>query len=168
VVGHSLGSVISYDVLNLLLLEDEKNAALRRPTSPPGPAPRKPGEPADPLNIQERTKFLLTFGSPLDKAAFLFRTKGGTDELREAAAAAWQPLIQDYGFRPAEWVNIYSWMDIISARLQYYDDPDNPANGGGQRVHNRYDWEAILPLAAHTSYWTDKIFGDTIYNRIIR
>ncbi len=152
VVGHSLGSVISYDVLNLLLVEDEKLAAL--------------GNAADALHIQERTKVLLTFGSPLDKSAFLFRTKGGGDELREAAAAAWQPLIRAYAFRPDDWINIYSWFDIISGYLNFYDDPQNRANGGGKRIQNRFDWEALLPLAAHIEYWTDDIFGDTMYQAI--
>ncbi len=156
VVGHSLGSVISYDVLNLLLVEDEvadEKAAAS-------------GKKADSLRVQERTKLLLTFGSPLDKAAFLFRTKGGTDELREAAAANWQPLIRDYAFRPDSWVNIYSWMDIISGNLHFYDDPENPAHGAGRRIDNQCDYEALLPLAAHIEYWINRKFGDTMYERI--
>jgi hypothetical protein len=156
VVGHSLGSVISYDVLNRLLLEDEIAATAAAPA----------GRVDNGLRVQERTKLLLTFGSPLDKAAFIFRTKGGTDELREAAAAAWQPLIRKYQFRPDTWINIYSWFDIISGALHFYDDPKNTANGGDKRVRNTVDFEALLPLAAHTQYWTNRKFGDTIYQTI--
>jgi len=147
VVGHSLGSVISYDSLNQLLIEDE----LARMAQQPGNA------------VQERTRLLLTFGSPLDKTAFLFRTKGDTDELREAAAANWQPLIRDYAFRPAQWVNIYSAMDIISGRLHYYDDPADTTSNVAQRVRNVYDRGAFLPLAAHTQYWTSGTLGDILY-----
>jgi hypothetical protein len=138
VVGHSLGSVISYDVLNRLLIDD--------------PA----------LEVQGRTNLLLTFGSPLDKSAFLFRVKGGTDELREAAAANWQPMIQNYSFRPKQWINLYSWMDIISGKLTFYDDPDLP-NGDAPCVDNRYDPGAVLPLAAHNEYWGNELFGDILY-----
>ncbi len=102
---------------------------------------------------------LLTFGSPLDKIAFLFRIKGSTDELRKAASAAWQPLIRDYGFRPNQWLNIYSWMDLFSAPLHYYDNPDEPGDGGPKRVKNRADWQALIPLVAHTEYWTDNMVG---------
>lgn len=150
VVGHSLGSVISYDILNQLLIQDE----LAQMAGKPGDA------------IQARTKLLLTFGSPLDKTAFLFRTKGDTDELREAAAANWQPLIRSYAFRPAHWVNIHSAMDIISGKLHYYDDPTDTKSNADKRVDNVCDWGAFLPLAAHTQYWTTGTLGDVLYRTI--
>ncbi len=150
VVGHSLGSVISYDTLDQLVLEDELATAEGRMQTF--------------ANVAQRTRLLLTFGSPLDKIAFLFRTKGNTDELREAAAAAWQPLIREYGFRPAEWVNIYSWADIFSGELHFYDDP--AGTGGRQRVRNESDPEAWVPLAAHTEYWRNELLGNTLYTRL--
>ncbi|MGO9641058.1 MAG: hypothetical protein ACLP1Y_07135 [Candidatus Acidiferrales bacterium] len=151
VVGHSLGTVISYDVLNWLVLQDELAAMEGRPKE-------------ELLEVADRTKLMLTFGSPLDKVAFLFRTKGNTDELREAAAAAWQPLIRKYGFRPAEWVNIWSWFDIVSANLRFYDDPSGA--GAGKRVVNKTDPEAFVPLVAHTEYWNDDLLGDTMYGAL--
>jgi hypothetical protein len=154
VVGHSLGSVISYDVLNNLVLKDEI-------ASGPGSTGSD-----QPLDTRGRTKLLLTFGSPLDKIAYLFRIKGNTDELREAASAAWQPLIRQYYFRPDEWLNIYSWMDLISAPLHYYDNPDDPNDGDPKRVKNRLDWRAWIPLVAHTEYWTDNVLGDALYKKI--
>jgi hypothetical protein len=150
VVGHSLGSVISYDVLNQLVLEDE--LAMTE------------GRTHDVLEVTERTKLMLTFGSPLDKTAFLFRTKGGTDELGQAAAAAWQPMIRAYGFRPAKWINIWSWFDIVSAPLHYYDVPGTA--GGGKRIQNITDAEAFVPLVAHTEYWNDDLLGDTMYREL--
>ncbi len=151
VVGHSLGSVISYDALNRLLLDDHfalANADLKAF-----------------VNVSERTKMLLTFGSPLDKIAFLFRTrKVKTDELRESAAAAVQPLILDYRFRPDTWVNIYSWADIISAPLNFYDTPQR--GGGAKRIKNKPDKEAWVPLTAHTEYWHNALLGDELYEFI--
>jgi hypothetical protein len=150
VVGHSLGSVISYDILNQLVLEDE--LAMTE------------GRTHDVLEVTERTKLMLTFGSPLDKTAFLFRTKGSTDELSQAAAAAWQPMIRAYGFRPEKWINIWSWFDIVSAPLHYYDVPG--AAGGGKRIKNITDGEAFVPLVAHTEYWNDDLLGDTMYREL--
>ena len=155
VAGHSLGSVISYDLLNQLLLEDE--LAMRQSDL---------GRDA-PRNIRDRTKLLLTFGSPLDKIAYLFRIKGDTDELRESAASAWQPLIRSYRFRPEKWVNIYSWMDFISAPLHFYDNPSDEADGGSRRVVNCRDQQAWVPLVAHTEYWTDDITGLALYNTVL-
>jgi hypothetical protein len=123
-------------------------------------------------NIQKRTKLLITFGSPLDKIAFLFRIKKDTDELREAAAAAWQPLITSYKFRPQHWFNIYSWMDLFSAPLRFYDnlrfgnEPCPQEDGGDERVLNRADPQAWVPLVAHTEYWTDDILGDALCSMI--
>jgi len=150
IVGHSLGSVISYDALNQLALRDEMAAAQ--------------GRMQDFENAVARTPLFITFGSPLDKVAFLFRTKAKTDELREAAAAVLQPLIRSYEFRPKEWVNIYSWADLISGKLRFYDDPARA--GGPPRVQNVPDPQAWVPLAAHTEYWLNEILGDTMYGRL--
>ncbi|MEM7260876.1 MAG: hypothetical protein AAF488_02735 [Planctomycetota bacterium] len=134
IVAHSLGSVVAYDTLNRLLNED----AL--------------GDP--PLAVQERTPLLLTFGSPLDKIAFIFRAQGAeTGSTRENLAAAKQPLIQDYQFRDRlKWVNVYSPLDIVSGALDLYDDPKNPAHEE-HGVKNLVDPGATTPLVAHTEYW---------------
>src|SRR5262249_10944791 len=93
-VGHSLGSVIAYDALNAAICWDSVEKSGR-------------------MNVVRRTRRLITFGSPLDKTAFLFRTQvSGPRFLRESLAAQKQPLILDYlRFRPSEtfrWINIYS------------------------------------------------------------
>lgn len=143
VVGHSLGSVIGYDVLNGLFLEE--------------------GFSPTPLNIAERTSLFLTFGSPLDKTAFIFRTQAeSSSSLREAEAATVQPMIQEYRFRPRHWKNIWSHSDWISGSLEYYDDWVRRA-GGDQRVKNYRDAEAVAPLVAHTQYWHNDTFANLLY-----
>ena len=129
-VGHSLGSVVIYDVLNRLLLD--------RALSVDGP------------EVVSRTRLLLTFGSPLDKTAFIFGGQSDGSEAREALAASLQPLIVDGLARPV-WVNLYSRWDLISGSLDYYDLPDrsNP-----NWITNEIDPDATTLLAAHVEYWT--------------
>jgi len=167
VVGHSLGSVISYDVLNGLLLEKGFSHG------------------AGGLQIAKRTRMFLTFGSPLDKTAFLFRTQKDMDSpIREVAAAAVQPMIVDYHNRPQEWVNLWSRADIISGELDFYDPPTahnarNPAAAvaaavaaaphatpNGKDVQNIIDPDAHTPLAAHVQYWKGARFAWHLYRGI--
>ncbi|MGH9556897.1 MAG: hypothetical protein ACRD2Y_13850 [Terriglobales bacterium] len=130
-VGHSLGSVIAYDTLNALLVNDRAGARG--------------------LNVAQRTKLLLTFGSPLDKTAFIFRNQLREADFREALAEAKQPLIQTYTNRTMRWVNIYTLHDWIGGQLDFYDDPEYAGEG---RVDNREDPEGLVPLKAHTDYWS--------------
>ncbi|HEX4003598.1 MAG TPA: hypothetical protein VHX36_13180 [Candidatus Acidoferrales bacterium] len=58
IVGHSLGSVIAYDTLNRLMLDDWLSS--------------------NHLGIAERTNSLITFGSPLEKTRFSSRSRGKT------------------------------------------------------------------------------------------
>jgi hypothetical protein len=133
VVGHSLGSVIAYDTLNTLMLED--------------------GLASSPIGVAKRTSMLLTFGSPLDKTAFIFRTqKSQESEVREGLAAAVQPMIVDYENRPRRWINIYSTHDWIGGSLEYYDDLTQQTHRD-RFVRNVEDPDATIPLVAHTMYW---------------
>lgn len=140
VVGHSLGSVISYDYLNRLLNDDAIHSAA--------------GGAQQSLDVLRRTSILLTFGSPLDKIAYVFGTRdsarltGG----RSALAATSQPLILSPDFRSIPWVNVYSSNDIISGSLQLYDRPDGQNPG---RVQNIEDPNASTWVWAHTEYWTN-------------
>jgi hypothetical protein len=104
IVGHSLGSVLAYDTLNAMINLDNISG-------------RSQG-------VVERTRALITFGSPLDKTAFLFRIQASRpqDWIREQLAAAVQPLIVSYNqYRPLSfrWINIWSPQDIISGELNY-------------------------------------------------
>jgi hypothetical protein len=144
IVGHSLGSVAAYDALNGMIRTEL--AASEGASS-----------------VVERTCLLLTFGSPLDKTAFIFNAQGCRLGItREALAAAMQPMILDYRYRTFPWVNVYSKADIVSGRLDLYDDPQAkaPLPGGGLAVENVIDPKARTPLAAHTEYWkSDVVFG---------
>jgi len=161
VVGHSLGSVIAYDALNMLILEDE---SIRQST------PTK--ESARPLDVVRRTPLFLTFGSPLDKTAFIFAVQArGTSEAREALAGSVQPLIQSYERRPSRWINVWSPWDVISGPLDLYDPPrelhDFPGATLTQRVHNILDREATTLLIAHTEYWKNPLVVGTIYDEMV-
>jgi hypothetical protein len=140
-LGHSLGSVISYDTLNDLMLED--------------------AEQGWPYLAARRTAMLLTFGSPLEKTAFVFRTqRPHAAEVREASAAAVQPMVLDYAFRPRCWVNVFSRNDWISGELRFYDD-DRGA-GGDRRVENIEDFDATQPLFAHNQYWENPLLAGVL------
>jgi hypothetical protein len=144
VVGHSLGSVIAYDALNRLILEDESKGGA--------------------IDVVRRTPLFLTFGCPLDKTAFIFALQGhGTSEARESVVASMQPLIQDYRFRPERWVNVFSPWDIISGSLDFYD---LPGTTHPKRVINEVDVEATTLLIAHTEYWTDDLVMRRIYEAL--
>ncbi|MEO8665534.1 MAG: hypothetical protein ABI462_08545 [Ignavibacteria bacterium] len=147
-IGHSLGSLIAYDTLNAIINEFMA-------TDGNSPA-------------ADRTKLLLTFGSPLDKTAFIFRNQKDNLPVREALAEATQPMIQNYKYRPEEWINIYSNLDIISGYLDYYDDPhmkeDSPEGKKywSKKIKNIKDWSCWIPFAAHNQYWKSKVLAESI------
>ncbi len=142
-VGHSLGSVVAYDTLNALINFETVGIAA------------KP--------VLARTPALITFGSPLDKTAFIFRMQR-QDWIREQMAAAMQPLIVDYKFRPDTftWINIWSRADIVSGALDYYDAPDVPGTDP-RHVQNREDPQATTPLVAHVEYWKNPMLRKLLY-----
>jgi hypothetical protein len=145
VTGHSLGSVISYDILNSLLNDDNLTG--------------------NPLAAADRTKLFLTFGSPLDKIAFIFARSSATDHQR-ALAASVQPLIQDYGrFRKMKWINIYASRDIISGKLDFFDDPGASATTVN-KVKSEEDRDALIPLIAHTEYWQNPMLFARLYENL--
>jgi hypothetical protein len=139
-VGHSLGSVIAYDTLNRLILEEEQ---ANRPMQ------------------HGKVAALITFGSPLDKTAFVFRTQAEKSPVREAIAATVQPLIQTVeSGRPAiPWVNLWSSQDIVSGELNFYSAPGGETADG---VKNRTDPDADIPLYAHVQFWENKALADVM------
>lgn len=153
IVGHSLGSVIAYDTLNMLLNDDVV------------------AEKAEGLDVLNRTKLLMTFGSPLDKTAFLFSLQRDETSLeREALVAAAQPLILHPKFRDPEkfeWINIFSYNDIISGKLDFYDPP---AKSSTRKlinpVRNIQDKEATTLLAAHTEYWDNQLVFHKLHEKL--
>ena len=146
-VGHSLGSVVVYDALNALIMDDELTS-------------QQP-------DAVKRTKLLVTFGSPLDKIAFIFAAQWvSVTESREALAASFQPLILDYErFRTIPWVNIWSPADIISGDLDFFDDL---SKANGREVRNLVDTRATTPLLAHVEYWQNRLLYEQIYAGLAR
>ena len=111
------------------------------------------------LQVAERTATMVTFGSPLNKTAFLFTIQGkDTLHIRERLAATVQPLIMSYPkFRRLKWINVYSRNDIVSGDLKFYDLPgyqDDPVPAVA--VQNVKDRDAAVPLVAHVAYWKNK------------
>jgi hypothetical protein len=148
-VGHSLGSVLVYDMLN-----DSINGDLL--------AGESGGET---LDVVRRTKLLLTLGSPLDKTAFIFRTQKDDAPLREALAAAAQPMIVSYANRPARWINIWSPFDWISGSVEYYDEQQS--GDGASGVENvRERGVPLDPVRAHLGYWKRAEFGERLYEAV--
>ena len=132
--GHSLGSVIVYDTLNRLLLDAlaQGNGRIE--------------------HMVARSR-LLTWGSPLDKVAFVFWTAGQKQGLRDLLAQNRQPLISQPALRRFRWVNVWNRSDPVSSTLDYFDRPGEQRNpptdhlavdnrrqsGGGYLVsHNAY------------------------------
>jgi len=153
-IGHSLGSVIAYDALN---------DSINRDLNADG---WTTGSPVNAHRVISRTKLLLTFGSPLDKTAFIFRTQKTNRkvDLREELAEATQPLIVDYKNRGGHWVNLWAPSDWISGRLSYYDSP-NPGDGSNV-VINIQNRGALRPWKAHTRYWTDPLMSGVVYTAL--
>jgi len=152
-LGHSLGSVVAYDSYNALIRDALQDSSA----------------PADPANshaetISKRTTF-ITFGSPLDKSAFIFRSQMKMDPkypVREQLAAAMQPMITAEGFRPSSWTNFWTPLDWVSGELRYYDPP----SGGG--VENVVDKNCNVLIAGHSLYWVSPLLSRHITDAISR
>jgi hypothetical protein len=148
-VGHSLGSVIAYDTLNRLMLDDWLCDGA--------------------LQVAERTATMVTFGSPLNKTAFLFTIQGkDTLHIRERLACTVQPLIMSYPkFRKLKWINVFSRNDIVSGHLNFFDLPgyqDDPVPEVA--VQNIKDRDAAVPLVAHVAYWKNKTVWTQLLSQI--
>lgn len=145
-IGHSLGSVIVYDSLNQLLNDDQFRQS--------------------PIDVAGRTKVLATFGSPLDKIAYVFSLDADdTTETREALATSVQPLLQDYArYRRMKWVNIYAERDIIGGKLDFFDN-DDPVYEK-YRIENIKDEDALIPLLSHNELWVSGQIFKAFYKEL--
>jgi pimeloyl-ACP methyl ester carboxylesterase len=151
--GHSLGSVIGYDMLNRLDVEAN--------WPPPAPA----------LNVGRLCGF-VTFGSPLDMVAYFFGQHAGPGQyvrrqimeqvhsVRAAPAAApsggprvhWRHTPT---FAQLPWYNFHHAKDLISSDLALYDVAAAGANVALAAPHQGL-------ADAHTGYWTDPAFYQAI------
>lgn len=151
VAGHSLGSVIAYDAVDYLAREMRADPA--------------PGDPGGRLTDREFQKLLglLTFGSPLDKVVYFFRTQVRTKQairsqlLSSLHSFRKRSSRRDYGslhfavYNPPEparllWLNVHSPADPVSGPLDFFR-PDHQVSMGYPRTPR-----------AHMLYWDDPRF----------
>ena len=157
VVGHSLGSVIAFDLVNVL----------SRRARAEGPPPQR-------VRPLLKLRGLLSFGSPLDKVAYFFR-----ERLDDGASVHAQLLSHrhatkrrasrrdDGPYRLApyrvpfgwlRWIHLYAHADPISDPLVFYDVDErrarpyrSPWNAHGRYWHDPATYQALDDLlrAAH-------------------
>ncbi|BCX08392.1 MAG: hypothetical protein KatS3mg066_2251 [Fischerella sp.] len=156
IAGHSLGSCIAYDTLNLLCIEaslsKDKGKSL----------------------LVDKITGLITFASPLDKIAFFLREMAQQHQyirqriLEHLNSFRVKPLyiqITPYLTKnPVEcqlekvrWVNYYHLQDPISGHLDYYNSLDNVL----------LEYETSWGEKAHLGYWTDPNFYKDIAQRFL-
>jgi hypothetical protein len=139
-VGHSLGSVIGFDVLNriniAINLKDLKSSVIGKIGG------------------------FVTFGSPLDKIAFFFRERAKKgqqirqqiiDHFDSFKVRAWD--VQDYTLDLADpihpllddipWINFYDEQDWVSGHLDFYGEVENV----------KFDMGMKNAMEAHEAYW---------------
>lgn len=149
--GHSLGSCIAYDTLNLLSLE------LSLPSSQHQNLPT------------HKIAGLVTFGSPLDKIAFFFREARKKEEYirstilehltsfriraqeRYNAGYLTENPIQN-NLEQLRWINYFHQKDPISGHLDYYHNLENVL----------MEYEAAWGGKAHQGYWVNFGFYEHI------
>lgn len=141
-VAHSLGTVISYNVLSDLF-----HKAARLELS--GDKEQQEGV----RQFRKKLTRFVTMGSPLDKVGFLFKERS----LRQWPVSAHRGLLES-GERltqsddPATtewWINFYHVLDPVSGALQ------NPFICGTEPPSNIHIRSGFLPAIAHLAYWTD-------------
>lgn len=164
VAGHSLGSVVAYDALSHVA----RNAACGRFDAA----------------LCDTLKGFITFGSPLDKVAFVFWP---TAEANDGAGTAWDVRRNDmyagmlphfYGmrsctvekllesgveqprtpvFEDVRWVNYYCDRDLISGHLDAYDGVENHKVGTADQ-----DIDLFKAFSDHSVYWASSEMFDRV------
>lgn len=155
IAGHSLGSVIAYDTINWLRTEAQVTERLT-----------EDGEGMLTADDLAKLHLLITFGSPLNKVLYFFRTKvKGYETIRAHI------LNELYGYRRitgplqsdpevvdarlelpdnVHWVNVYSPCDPVSGRLVHFRD-----------VHEHGRWYFFWGQC-HVKYWHDPVFYQVV------
>ncbi|MBD2353160.1 hypothetical protein H6G41_00735 [Tolypothrix sp. FACHB-123] len=151
ILGHSLGSCIAYDTLNLLCIESSLSGDLGKS-----------------MDI-DKLKGLVTFGSPLDKIAFFFRNVAQEQQyirrriMEHLNSFRVKPELvkkSDYlGKNPVicqlehiTWVNYYHLEDPISGNLDYYEN----------LINEEMTYPSSWGSSGHLGYWTDMKFYESI------
>ena len=179
IAGHSLGSVIGYDVINRLAVEARVDEHLSRERESEPVEEQEEEVQASQLTTVgdlERMRVFITFGSPLNKILYLFRTRVETyepirAEILDVLNRFRRPWKVEFATteNPAEWgrasesgrqideilsgirwLNVYALLDFVSARLVYYS-----------QIYEYRRW-FLLPGLCHMSYWHDPRFYEEV------
>ena len=153
-VAHSLGSVISYNVLSDIF-------ALADDLAQNGDEEQKESV----IKFWDSLQRFITIGSPLDKIAVLF----GKKVMRPWPARMFlvdeeKKRTTNSGFKnflPNWWINYYHFLDPVSGALS--NETICPAN----QMPNNYHLKNLfrLPGLAHIAYWKDKTFLSYLLSR---
>jgi hypothetical protein len=138
-VAHSLGSVISYNVLSDLFARSDEFEWT-------GTAEQKKGVEKFRTALQR----FVTLGSPLDKIATLFPGK---------VLRPWKPAQYTVGCTKKWWVNFYHVLDPVSGALNH------PEICKRIVPHNHHIGIGHGPGVAHTGYWKDPLVLEYILSR---
>ena len=178
--GHSLGSVIAYDTVNQVLSSvwATPDAAVAAGTVQ-----------ALTRNDLEKLRGLVTFGSPLDKVYYFYREHVASHQAVRAQILSFLSSLlrgrsgRDYGAftftypdppqKPSDepfafpqlgddfhWVNVWSPMDPVSGRLQFY-------RLGKDDRYRRLGPRYAVWGVAHFAYWGDPTFYKIIADRFL-
>jgi hypothetical protein len=138
-VAHSLGSVISYNVLSDLFARSDEFECT-------GTAQQKRGV----IKFRRALRRFVTLGSPLDKIATLFPRN---------VLRPWKPAQYSNGFGKRWWVNFYHVLDPVSGALNH------PEICKRVEPHNYHMSIGHGPGVAHTGYWKDPMVLEYILSR---
>lgn len=141
-VAHSLGTVISYNVLSDLF---HRAASLEQS----GDADQQEGV----RRFRKTLARFVTLGSPLDKVAFLFKRRSLNPwpaGPRRAFLIDGETIEKDDPPEKREWwINFYHVLDPVSGALS------NSLICGDQPPSNFHIKSGLLPGAVHVAYWKD-------------
>jgi len=153
-VAHSLGSVISYNVLSDIFARADDLAQN-------GDEEQKEGV----NKFWDSLQRFITIGSPLDKIAVLFgnnvlrpwprRMFLIDEEKKRTANSGFKNFLQNW------WINYYHFLDPVSGALS--NDLICPANQRPNNYHLKNLFR--LPGLAHVAYWKDKTFLSYLLSR---
>ena len=140
-VCHSLGTVISFNVLSdLLHRAAETEQTKLSPALSEDLRQRITSQKEGIVKFRGAVRRFITMGSPLEKAAFLFPTS-----IRDWPTQPGRP-----DTAPLRWVNFYHVLDPVSGRLQ------SDRLCGQSPPSNLHIRSGLIPGAAHVRYWKDK------------
>ena len=164
--GHSLGSQIAYDAINRLILFANQEAI-------GGYHSRFTGTTDYFKNIENQFGGFITFGSPLDKAAFFFREQVTKEQFVKSGIlndylcfrqkkwysnVAVTPTIEKLFDSKPVWKNYYDRHDYVSGPLDFYENVENM----------NCCFNAGFFGFTHSRYWEERSFFEDVIQTFIK